>query len=117
MVKKQIKQEKKERRKLKETMKKTPKVADGHEKYVAGSEENVGAGSSVNKEHIANELIDGTNNGVPDQSEENVGAEENSYKAKYRWTITLIEKLKTAGSNGISREYDTEDKFITQQYE
>ncbi|RZC46596.1 hypothetical protein C5167_039547 [Papaver somniferum] len=30
-------------------------VADGNEKRVAGSEENVGAGSSVNKEHIANE--------------------------------------------------------------
>ncbi|RZC88057.1 hypothetical protein C5167_004240 [Papaver somniferum] len=30
-------------------------VADGNEKCVAGSEENVGAGSSVNKEHIANE--------------------------------------------------------------
>ncbi|RZC63440.1 hypothetical protein C5167_025214 [Papaver somniferum] len=30
-------------------------VADGNEKRVARSEENVGAGSSVNKEHIANE--------------------------------------------------------------
>ncbi|RZC91341.1 hypothetical protein C5167_027403 [Papaver somniferum] len=30
-------------------------VADGNEKCVAGSVENVGAGSSVNKEHIANE--------------------------------------------------------------
>ncbi|RZC77065.1 hypothetical protein C5167_001202 [Papaver somniferum] len=30
-------------------------VANGNEKRVAGSEENVGAGSSVTKEHIANE--------------------------------------------------------------
>ncbi|RZC54249.1 hypothetical protein C5167_013106 [Papaver somniferum] len=30
-------------------------VDDGNEKCVVGSEENVGAGSSVNKEHIANE--------------------------------------------------------------
>ncbi|RZC49752.1 hypothetical protein C5167_018180 [Papaver somniferum] len=30
-------------------------VADGNEKCVAGSEKNVGARSSVNKEHITNE--------------------------------------------------------------